>query len=242
MEFQVLGPLRVLGGSGSPVKLASTTQRRLASLLILRAGTVVSADFLADQLGVSAGALRTSVCRLRRIVGADVLLTEPPGYELRTESVDAKRFEHLVACGRASENPLAARAALEAGLQLWRGEAYCEFAYEPWAIAESWRLSEIQAGAVEALVEVLLDLGERMESIVRLEPLIAVHPLRDRPRELLMRALAESGRRAEALRAFQAYRTLLIEETGLEPSGAITDLEAAIATSDLPLGLGSRVW
>jgi DNA-binding SARP family transcriptional activator len=229
MEFQVLGPLRVIGTDGARRRVASATQRRLISLLVLRAGTVVAADLLAEHLGLSAGALRTSVCRLRRIVGPDILHTEPPGYELRTDAVDARWFEQLVARGRSCPDRAGARAALEAALTLWRGEAYSEFSHEPWALAESWRLAEMQAGAVETLVEILLDGGEWTEAIVHLERLIAAHPLRDRPRELLMRALADSGRRAEALRAFQTYRSQLIEETGIEPSGSITELEGAIA-------------
>jgi DNA-binding SARP family transcriptional activator len=230
MEFQVLGPLRVIGTDGAPRKVASAAQRRLLSLLVLRAGTVVSADLLSEHLGLSPGALRTSVCRLRRIVGPDVLRTEPPGYELRTDAVDARWFERLVAQGRSSRGRAGERAALEAALKLWRGEAYCEFSHEPWALAEWWRLTEMQAGAVETLVELLLDRGEWTEAIIHLEPLIGAHPLRDRPRELLMRALSGSGRRAEALRAFQTYRAQLIEETGIEPSGPITALEGAIAT------------
>jgi DNA-binding SARP family transcriptional activator len=234
MEFQVLGPLRVIGADGTHIKLASTAQRRLMSLLVLRAGTAVSADFLADRLELSSGALRTSVSRLRKIVGSDTLVTAAPGYELRTEAVDAKRFEHLVALGRSSEEPLDARSAFEAALKLWRGEAYAEFAHEPWAITESWRLAEAHAGAIEDLTEILLGLREWTESIVHLEPLIGAHPLRDRPRGLLMRSLADSGRRVEALRAFQSYRTLLIDETGIEPSGDIVALERTIATSTTP--------
>jgi len=234
MEFQVLGPLRVIGADGTHIKLASTAQRRLMSLLLLRAGTAVSADFLADRLELSSGALRTSVSRLRKIVGSDTLVTAAPGYELRTEAVDAKRFEHLVALGRSSEEPLDARSAFEAALKLWRGEAYAEFTHEPWAITESWRLAEAHAGAIEELTEILLELRKWTESILHLEPLIAAHPLRDRPRGLLMRALADSGRRVEALRAFQSYRSLLIAETGIEPSGDIVALERTIATSTTP--------
>jgi len=236
MEFQVLGALRVLGADGEQVKVASTAQRRLLSLLILRAGSVVSADALAEQLELSPGALRTSVSRLRRLLGPELLVTTPPGYELRTDAIDVTRFEQLVAVGRSTEHTAEARAVLEAALRLWRGEAYAEFADEPWAMTESWRLTEARAGTVERLVELLLDLGEWTESIVHLEPLITAHPLRDRPRSLLMRALADSGRRAEALRAFQSYRSLLIEQTGVEPSGDILALEHAIATTDAPGG------
>jgi DNA-binding SARP family transcriptional activator len=234
MQFQVLGPLRVIGADGTDVKLASAAQRRLLCLLVLRAGTVVSADFLADQLELSSGALRTSVSRLRRIVDSDTLVTVAPGYELRTEATDALQFEHLVAAGRSSHDPLEARSSFEAALKLWRGDAYAEFAHEPWCITESWRLAEARAGAIEDLVEILLERRDWTDSIVHLEPLISAHPLRDRPRTLLMRALADSGRRVEALRAFQSYRTLLIEEAGIEPSGDIVALERTIATSTTP--------
>ena len=93
MQFDVLGPLRVVGANGAPVAMTGVAQRRLMSILVCRVGEVVSADGLAEQLDLSSGALRTSVSRLRRIVGFDVLVTEPPGYELRCDNVDARRFE-----------------------------------------------------------------------------------------------------------------------------------------------------
>jgi DNA-binding SARP family transcriptional activator len=121
------------------------------------------------------------------------------------------------------------RAVYEAALGLWRGEAYAEFAHECWALVESRRLEELRASAVEDLAALLVAEGEWTDAITRLEPLISLHPFRDRPRALLMRAYAESGRRVEALRAFQAYRTLLVEEVGTEPSSSIVALERDIA-------------
>jgi DNA-binding SARP family transcriptional activator len=234
LSFHVLGPLRVVGTAGQHLKVPSPAQRRLLSLLIMRSGTAISADVLADRLDLSPGALRTSISRLRRTIGAETLVTAPPGYQLSTEAVDSRRFEALLTAARASTDPDAVRSSLEAALRLWRGEAYGEFAHEPWAVAEAWRLTEARAGAVESLAEILLDLGKWTEAIVHLELLIAEHPLRDRPRALLMRSLADSGRRAEALRAFHAYRRLLIEETGLEPSEEIVALERAIASAPAP--------
>jgi biotin operon repressor len=97
MEFKVLGPLRVVARHGVPIDLPSAPQRRLACLLVLRAGTVVSADALADQLALSAGALRTSVSRLRRVLGFATLVSVAPGYELRPDAVDAVDFERRLA-------------------------------------------------------------------------------------------------------------------------------------------------
>ncbi len=232
MEFRVLGPLAVVGDDGFAIALPSVAQRRLASLLVMRAGAPVSADFLTDHLEVSSGALRTSVTRLRRLVGSDVLVTVAPGYELRTENVDVKRFESLLAEARSARGE-AARVALESAIGLWFGDAYLEFAHEPWAIGEVTRLEELRAGAVEDLAELLLESQEWSRCIAQLEQLIETQPFRDRPRRLLMEALALSGRRSDALRAYQTYRRFLLDEVGVEPSAAVVALDRAIAQEDL---------
>ena len=229
MQFEVLGPLRVVGPGGDPVTFASAAQRRLLSLLILRAGRPVSADYLGEHLDLSAGALRVAVSRLRRIVGFDTLVTAPPGYELRTESTDVLGFEQLLA--DAAQHKETARESLREALGLWRGDPYAEFAHEEWAVAEIRRLTEIRAGALEDLVDLLLDAGDWTEAIATLEPLIEEQPYRDRPRSQLIRTLADSGRRIDALRVYQAYRKLLAEEVGTEPSEAITELDREIASS-----------
>jgi hypothetical protein len=46
----------------------------------------VRSAVLEEHLGLSAGALRTSISRLRRVIGPDVLVTGPAGYELRAET------------------------------------------------------------------------------------------------------------------------------------------------------------
>ena len=92
MEARVLGPLEVSGPDGTRINLASETQRRLVSLLVVRANTVVPSEVLEEQLGLTAGALRTSVSRLRKLIGADALVTNPPGYELRCRGIDAKQL------------------------------------------------------------------------------------------------------------------------------------------------------
>ena len=112
---------------------------------------------------------------------------------------------------------------------MWRGDAYAEFAHEPWALAESRRLAELRAGAVEDLAVLLIERGEWSAAIARLGPLIATYPFRDRPRGLLMRALADCGRRVDALRVFQDYRRFLIDEVGTEPSPELVALDRDIA-------------
>lgn len=231
MEFRVLGPLQVIAADRSEVVLPSASQRRLTCLLLTYAGTVVSTDALEWQLGLTAGALRTTVSRLRRLLDEDILLTTAPGYRLHTEQIDSLAFERNVEAAQPAGDPHEAITALHAALSLWRGAAYCEFAHERWAIAETRRPEELRAGAVEDLTEHLLTLGMHHQAIAQIDSLIESEPYRDRPRELLMRALADSGRRVEALRAFHDYRRLLDEEVGTEPSEHIVALDREIAAA-----------
>ena len=59
-----------------------------------------------------------------------------------------------------------------------------------------------------------------------------------------MRALADSGRRTDALREFQVYRTVLRDEVGTDPSDAIVrlDREIARAHDETAAGESSRVF
>ena len=155
------------------------------SMFVCRAGAVVSADSLAEQLELSPGALRTSVSRLRRVVGFDVLVTAPPGYALLSENIDALALRATRRAPRVPRHdPGEARAALEEAVALWRGEAYGEFAHEAWATAESRRLAELRADAIEDLAERLLESGEWSAAIATVEGLIDAEPFRDRPRAL----------------------------------------------------------
>jgi DNA-binding SARP family transcriptional activator len=232
MDFMVLGPLQVCGSEGEHVRLTSDAQRRLVSVLVLHAGALVRAEELGEVLGLSSSALRTSVCRLRRHLEADVITTEPPGYALHGGTIDVERFELGLALAReAGEDPERRRRALEAALALWRGVPYAEFADEPWAACEVRRLTELRCGAIEDLVELELAAADWSRAAARLLPLIDEEPFRDRPRGLLMRALAGAGRQADALRAFQSYRALLRDEAGTVPSASLVALDRAIATS-----------
>jgi DNA-binding SARP family transcriptional activator len=48
LDFRLLGPLEVLGEDGSPLPLGGAKQRAVLAVLLLRAGEVVSSEFLID--------------------------------------------------------------------------------------------------------------------------------------------------------------------------------------------------
>jgi DNA-binding SARP family transcriptional activator len=158
-------------------------------------------------------------------IGDGVIRTDSAGYRI-TCAVDATMFTDLLVDRPDRPDRLSA---LDGALALWEGEALDEFRHEPWAAPEVARLDELRALAVEDRAELLIGRGRAEEAVAALEPHVAAHPLRDRPRGLLIQALASSGRQADALRAFQAYRAFLAEETGTEPSALVRSIERRVA-------------
>src|SRR5437588_27875 len=137
----------------------------------------------------------------RRARPSEVLLTTRPGYALRVEPglYDVALFEQLARAGRealSAGDAASAAEHLRNALAMWRGPALAEFVYEPFATQEAARLEEGRLAAFEDKVEADLTLGRHGEVVAELEPLVAEHPLRERPSAQLMRALYRAGRQA----------------------------------------------
>jgi DNA-binding SARP family transcriptional activator len=224
---RLLGPVEVVLASGRTVELPSASQRRLLAVLALHSRSSVRAEWLADILGVSPGALRTTVSRLRKVLGETELQTTTTGYRLDVD-VDAEMFCREIADGAAGTEAVCV---LGAALARWAGPAMEEFAGEEWAAGEVARLTELHASAAEDLAAALIVASRLPDAIALLEAHITAHPLRDRPRGQLMEALAADGRQAEGLRVFQDYRKMLADELGTEPSGETRVIEQRIATA-----------
>jgi len=203
-EFLILGPLEVRSEEG-PIALGGPRPRALLTALLLRAGRVVPTEQLVDELygadppPTATAALQNAVVGLRKALGPDVLVTRPPGYVLAVsaEQVDARRFERLLADARAG-SPEERRTLLLRALDLWRGPALAEFAFEDWAQAEARRLDELRLVAGEERIATDIELGRPADVVSELDSLVREHPLRERPCELLMRALYAGGRQHHA--------------------------------------------
>src|SRR5512133_653038 len=242
MEFRILGPLEVVE-DGRPVSLDRRRMRALLAFLLLHANELVSADRLIDEVWgpeppKTAGAsLQNYVSRLRKAIGADAVVSQPPGYVLRVdpERFDLARFERLTAEARGAEARERAEK-LRAALALWRGPALDDLAFEPFARDEVGRLEEARLAALEDCIDAELELGRAGNLVGELEELVEQHPLRERFRAQLMRALYRAGRQADALAAFQSARDVLVEELGLEPGEELRQLQQAILQQDESLG------
>src|SRR5919206_4555632 len=84
-RFEILGPLQVRG-----VALGGPQQRAVLAILLLRANETVSREAIVDGLWerpprTAAHTVETYVSRLRKLLGADRLLTRGHGYALRVE-------------------------------------------------------------------------------------------------------------------------------------------------------------
>ena len=159
---RVLGPIQLLG-SGGVVDLPSASQRRLLGALAVHGPQPVRSDWLCWVLGVSSGALRKIVARLRQTVGVDALVTTATGYRLDLPVDAVFASEELE---RANGDPAVIRGALDR----WVGPALDEFRDEAWAHGEASRLAEVRATAVEDLAEALIARGRSNEAITILEP------------------------------------------------------------------------
>jgi DNA-binding SARP family transcriptional activator len=237
MEFRILGPLEV-EDEGRLIPVGGTKQRALLALLLLHASEVVSQDRLIDELWAGSppdsgrAALQVHVSQLRKALGRDLILTQPPGYLIRVSDgeLDLHRFGRLVARARTEEPAQAARL-LREGLALWRGAPLAELG-DFFAPAERARVEEQRLAALEQWIEAELALGRHAELVPELEGLVREHPLRERLRGQLMLALYRCGRQADALSVYGQGRRLLQEELGLEPGEDLRRLERAILNHD----------
>ncbi|GAA1881189.1 BTAD domain-containing putative transcriptional regulator [Asanoa iriomotensis] len=232
--------------AGRLVDLGTPKQRALLALLVARLGQPVTVEMMQDALWSgdpppsAAASLHAYVANLRRVLEpgraprtpATVLRTCPRGYVLDRSAVDvdADRFgEHAAAGWQAWDRgePGQALTAFEAGLALWRGQAYVEAVHAPDVVPEVARLEELRLSVVEARCAALLAVGAH-QSVAELEALAKAHPLRERGMELLSLALYRAGRQAEALDVLRTLQRRLADELGIDPGPSLRHLEREI--------------
>ncbi|NUT48917.1 MAG: AfsR/SARP family transcriptional regulator, partial [Saccharothrix sp.] len=248
-RFEVLGLLRAVRG-GEEVDLGAAKQRAVLAVLLLARNTPVSRGQIieavwGDNTPTSAvNLVQTYVAGLRRALEprrarrarAELLTSVGDGYLLRVDpgAVDLDEFERGVATAgrlRASGDLDAAATALDEALALWRGEPLGGVA-GLFAEVERGRLAERRLSVLEERAELLLLIGRGPELVPSLTTLAGEHPLRERVHGLLMRALSQAGRQAEALAVYRGARRVLIEELGVEPGPELRKLQQAVLAGE----------
>jgi DNA-binding SARP family transcriptional activator/pimeloyl-ACP methyl ester carboxylesterase len=244
MQVRLLGPIEIDADDGGSIVLSAAKERSLVAALALAGGATVSTDSLIaalwgdDPPNAARKTLQTYVWNLRRVLGAECVVTEPIGYRLRIDpaSVDVYRFRTLV---REGDDALRvgqfehARTTLGAAHALWRGEALSGVAPHTGLAGDGTRLEQEYLAAIEARIAADLACGCHHDLVGELELLVQQHPFRERLWGHLMVALYRNGRQADALTAYQRARAVLRDELGLEPGGELRRLEGAILRHEL---------
>src|SRR6476469_289987 len=242
MMISVLGPLQVTV-AGRSVALPAK-QRTLLAILALQVNRVVPQHRLIEAgWGEDASpgltkTLQSHVFQLRRALSlsddaADAadceprIVTDAGGYRLEADagSVDAKVFVRLLEAAHAVDaDPRTAVALLERALGLWRGPDVADVGDEPAVRAEIQQLEWLRLSAIEDLAHLRLALGEHEQAVPELRRALAEAPYNEQLWASLMIALARSGKRAEALMAYQRAKVALHAELDIEPGRELQDL------------------
>jgi predicted ATPase/DNA-binding SARP family transcriptional activator len=245
VRIGILGPLEVRDPDGRPLPVGGARLRSLLIRLAIAGGQAVPADRLAADLWPDGGpadapnAVQALVSRLRAAAGRDIVQHGPAGYRLTVPpgEIDAGAFEQLVAAGRARAgggDHAGAAGLLRQAMDLWRGAPLADVADAPFAGPAIARLSELRLAAIEDRVDADLAAGLGAELVPELQALAAEHPLRERLRGQLMRALYAAGRQADALGVFEETRLALADALGVDPSPELSAVHLAILRAELP--------
>ncbi|MCP2324296.1 putative ATPase [Hamadaea flava] len=241
MRIGLLGPFEVQVDGGM-VEVPGARLRALLAALALEPGRIVPRTRLVDWIwgeeppADAVNALQVLVSRLRRLLPDGLVEAKAGGYRLAVdpESVDVSRFERLVAEAREADDPVRV-SLLRTALGLWRGTAM-----EGIALSGSKAFDSAVTGLTELHVAVLGDrvdaevrLGRGADLVSELTELVASHPLREGFVAALMRALAEAGRGAEALTAYQQLSERLADELGVDPSAELSAVNTAVLRGEI---------
>ncbi|MFF3720890.1 BTAD domain-containing putative transcriptional regulator [Streptomyces erythrochromogenes] len=240
------------------LKIGSPQQQAMLAVLLLRPGHSASATDLITALwgeeppSAAMTTVRTYAWRWRKVLDAvdkdgegdgagsdrpasSVLVSMGDGYRLVLPklAVDAAEAESLAAEAErtARTDPLRARDLLNQALELWQGEPLAGVP-GPFAERHRQRLEELRLTLLEERIGLDLALGRYSRCIPELTSLTTEHPLHERAYELLMRALYQAGRQADALAVYRGVRQLFLAELGVAPGADLEQLHRRILEGD----------
>lgn len=248
MRFRILGPLEVERG-GEQLHLGGRLQRVAMAIMLLDANRTVPVNRMIEAIWgdnppeTARNQIQIRISHLRRLLGDiakphSLLITVPPGYRLTVErgQLDLTDFDALTEQAR-QESPAQAARTLRAALALWRGPMLSNVGSDlVQTIAHG--VQERRLLAHEQCIELELGEGRHQQLVAELRGLVEDSPLRERLHGLLMLALYRSGRQAEALDVFHAYRVMLSDTLGLVPGDELRRLELDILHQNAELDSG----
>lgn len=230
---------------GTPLRFPIKAQKKpleLLKLLTIAGSRGMSQDALADALwpdadaGRAAGAMATTLHRLRRLIGPEVIGSRGGVLALDPRQcwVDAWDLDRRLAeWERAGLDGAAGVAPL---LHLYRGP-FLPGDDQPWAVAERERVGRRVLRALGRASEQLQHSGRVAEAIAVLEVALDIDPTAEAMYRALMRCLLGAGHVAEALSVYERCRRNLASILSLRPSPETEEVRRAVESAARDLHL-----
>jgi DNA-binding SARP family transcriptional activator len=244
VRFNLIGPFEIVTDDGRTYRPGTPKVCQTLALLLTRPNEIITAESLIRELWgerpprSAVTTLQTYVYHARRMFVNErltdpdraLIVTSPPGYAIHVadDEVDVQIFERLVNQARGQlvdGDPALALDTVEEALRLWRGPALANFPAGDVLTGHITHLDELRIRAYEIRIDAKDRLGQHREAIPELRRLINDYPLNEWFHSRLIAALGATGRRAEALQAYQNVRRILADELGLEPSPELKRLQ-----------------
>ncbi len=246
MRFNLIGAFEIVSDSGRVHRPATPKVCQTLALLLTRPNEIVTSEALIQELWgedpprSAVTTLQTYVYHARRMLVREGLLpadrallrTRPPGYLMEVDAdreVDIRIFERVFARAVAAHKagrPEEVLTHLDEALGLWRGPVLSNVPAGDILTGHIVHLKELRIRALELRIEARTQLGRWRDTIPELRKLVNDYPLNEWFHGRLISALNSSGRRGEALQAYQNLRRILATELGLEPSQEIQRLQS----------------
>jgi TolB-like protein len=235
IELRLFGQVEVRNETGD-IDLASAKLTALLAVLAAAGDKPVSRETLTDLLWGShfdeqaRQNFRQALSRLRKLLGADSLISDDQAIRLdrRHVSADIARFDALKNATDPAE--LSAAAQLANG-EFLEGLAIREPAFSEWLAQERKRFTGERRTIHLRLATTALATEDAGSALTHAEAILRQDPLDDEAHRYKLQALAALGRKAEALKGHQSFAALLKSELGTDPERATIDLVAALKTS-----------
>jgi DNA-binding SARP family transcriptional activator len=232
MGIGVLGPLAVDRGEG-----VSPRDRVVPEALVVRVGTVVDKEVLADALWgdtppASWAVVHGCVARLRRVLGPATVgrRRTVTGWLCTTTNWMSADSKHSSAepgaagIGRCRPGVISGGGALAGEGRHIRTSGGAGRAGD--------RLDDLRLTADELPVEAEIRGGRSIDVLNDARSMVAEAPLREKRWALLARALYQAGRQSDSLEVVGRARRMLRDELGLDPGPELVALERAILRQD----------
>jgi DNA-binding SARP family transcriptional activator len=215
-------------GSGSGPELPRAVQRLIAHLCLSGrpARTAIAGQLWPDVTEEHAqGSLRSLLWRLQKVAPGLVTVSGGALFLARDVLVDVHELTAW-AC-RALDPSSSATDGVAAGDLGLPGELLPGW-YDDWVLLERERLRQLRMHALEALAEKYTAGGRYGDALQAAYAAVRSEPLRESAHRTVVRVHLAEGNVAEAVRVFEAFRSMLGEELGAAPTQQMCRLVASL--------------